>query len=83
MAKNTGGSAFPKPQVDGPNDRFEWAEPGMTLRDWFAGQALNAVIGNSQLLDDISDLNRDKAMTDTIAHHAYVLADAMLAERDK
>jgi len=45
------------------------AREGMTLRDWFAGQAL-AVIGNSSCPSEH-------------AFFAYELADAMLAERAK
>ena len=46
----------------------------MTLRDWFAGQALQAIpsIGCG------SDLHFNE-----IAIEAYRLADAMLAERNK
>lgn len=45
--------------------------PDMTLRDWFAGQALAAMsISAAQVLDGAP-----------FAHAAYVIADAMLAER--
>jgi hypothetical protein len=46
-------------------------EPGMTLRDWFAGQALAGLLADS-----------DMASTPTgFAEGAYQYADAMLAER--
>lgn len=43
---------------------------GMTMRDWFAGQALSGLIGLASDADDKG-----------IAHDAYLYADAMLAER--
>ena len=45
----------------------------MTLRDWFAGQALAAM---PRLGDTDADVR-------TIAHDAYLLADAMLAQRER
>lgn len=50
-----------------------WTYPGMTLRDWFAGQALACVY--KRFLPD-SD-----ASLDDLALQAYAIADAMLAER--
>ena len=50
--------------------------PGMTLRDWFAGQALNGVVYMSK---DDSDALEDRAAY--IAEACYQIADAMLAER--
>lgn len=57
--------AFPSAAID---DRFG----GMSLRDWFAGQAIVAMphIGCGADLDFRE-----------IAHEAYRLADAMLAQR--
>jgi len=48
----------------------EWKE-GMSLRDWFAGQALNGLA--SWGASDYQQLVR----------HAYDIADAMMKERDK
>jgi hypothetical protein len=45
---------------------------GMSVRDWFAGQALPGLIA----LDSDADYKG-------IVHDAYLFADAMLAERDK
>ena len=64
---NDGGSAFPLylPQDEG-NIR-----DGMTLRDWFAGQALNAIAAR----------NTDRTYRDD-ADEAYSFADAMIAARE-
>jgi len=56
--------AFPSPDDGRPSDGY-----GMDLRDWFAGQALNAVL-------------RDCGSgAKTFADVAYSIADAMLAAR--
>jgi hypothetical protein len=44
----------------------------MTLRDWFAGQALTGIFNISNCMSD-----------ETIAGECYVIADAMLAARDR
>lgn len=54
-----------------------------TLRDWFAGQALAAVIGNNELLNQISDLNPGGNMVALVSQHAYAFADAALVARAK
>lgn len=60
-----GGSAFPLPE-----DELHCVSPGMSLRDWFAGQALAGKPNFDQ------DFQRD-------AIYCYLMADAMLAERAK
>lgn len=60
-------SAFPHPGLPG-----SYQECGMTLRDWFAGQAL-AGIGAAW--------SRDGASPEDLAEFSYDLADAMLAAR--
>lgn len=62
---NTGGPAFPL------NVTHKWFE-GMTLRDYFAAAAMQAVItGRPDYRDQ-----------DWIAKAAYMMADAMLAARE-
>ena len=51
-----------------------FVEPGMSLRDWFAGQALAGYCGNPSWTD---------LPTSKIANAVYAQADAMLAERAK
>lgn len=60
-----GGSAFPH------NDDGFGSGPGMSLRDYFAGQAL-AAMTNPMIVGS-------PAKT---AERVYVMADAMLAERE-
>jgi hypothetical protein len=74
-----GGPAFPvEIQVSKMSDGSLKAErvgtPGMSLRDWFAGQALALIDGN---------LSRREANLshEAIGKEAYAIADAMLAAR--
>jgi len=56
--------------------------PGMTLRDWFAGQAMAAIAGAApqEVLQDVcSGVRGGRPM----AYGAYALADAMLAAREQ
>ena len=73
-AKNDGGAAFPVPpmNVTKGGDMYE-PTPGMSLRDWFAGQALASM---TRFLPDV--WNEHDA-----GRIAYVIADAMIAERSK
>ena len=68
-----GGSAFPVHSTHVVfNDRVVAAhEPGMSLRDWLAGQALTGLL---------ADPNNNGRWND-IAVEAYGFADAMLARR--
>ena len=50
----------------------EGTEPGMTLRDYFAAKAMQALISNSNYDDTFSNFSK----------FAYEMADAMLAEGD-
>lgn len=55
---------------------------GMTLRDYFAGWALNSVINMNYPLADIGYKMRDgNSIAENYAHCAYELADAMLQAR--
>ena len=65
-----GGPAFP-----GFDPASETPKPlnGMSLRDWFAGQALVGICANTDWTP---------ASSVTLASDAYDLADAMLKERE-
>ena len=72
---NDGGNAFPHAQRLWDNDAQSWAVHsvgGMTLRDYFAGQALAGA-----LADPTCDLAPIE-----LAKIAYREADAMLAARE-
>lgn len=72
---NDGGPAFPVPQeLDGQGmPRTAQECNGMSLRDWFAGQAVNGLI--AQTVRPVSAA--------TLAAEAFKVADAMLTERAK
>lgn len=74
---NDGGPAFPVPMVRYEDNFFDDHNPGMTLRDWFAGQALAGTMANPKLLTTLAESNQDPALC------AYEIADFMLAERAK
>lgn len=79
MIKDTGGPAFPRQySVSGIGNIF-YAQDGMTSRDWFAGQAMQALIAKSPFLAEPQDFEVYKKT----AIGAYDYADAMIAERNK
>lgn len=54
---------------------------GMSLRDWFAGQAIAGFAGNQSWLVGVA--SKDANLAGTIARACFEIADAMLAERAK
>jgi hypothetical protein len=58
--------AFPTPDANFVNKNW-----GMTLRDYFAAKAMQALISEPSL----------KATMDEFAHRAYQIADIMMEER--
>jgi len=64
---DSGGPAFPIVCVG------EYS-PGMTLRDWFAGQALAGLMSIRHNVDNVGESQ--------IAREAYMQADAMLKARN-
>ena len=75
-AKNDGGPAFPQHYCENCNDAFE-SPNGMTLRDYFAGQAL---AGMATLFAQAGGSSEDIAKAN--AEVSYLMADAMLKERE-
>ena len=70
MSAPENNAAFPRPSANG------WpAQDGMTLRDWFAGQAINATIAA------VLETNPPGKPHENVAMLVYQLADAMLAAR--
>ena len=80
---NDGGPAFPlAPErwTDIEGVQHMTQEPGMSLRDWFAGQALVGIMSGNR---EISGNGEVFGFTrENVAAAAYVMADAMLAARD-
>jgi len=74
MIIDDGGSAFPIPFSDKPGAYSP--EPGMSLRDWFAGQAIQGIWQTLENGGDYHELSM-------VAHDAYDLADAMLTVRKR
>ena len=71
MDKDTGGPAFPVPDIDGGK-----VCEGMTLRDYFAAKAMLMYLQDP----DVQEIARHP---DAIAEWCYVMADSMLKARKK
>lgn len=67
--KNDGGPAF-------PGAVNHAAPPGMSLRDWFAGQAMIAITNGGNGWVSPADITY-------LASRAYEVADALISEREK
>lgn len=88
-AKKDGGPAFPRVQTDilskGHHDTYSVG--GMSLRDWFAGQALAGLTqgasGSIFSMDGLMALAEEQKCSPNavVADAAYAFADAMLAAR--
>jgi hypothetical protein len=64
---NTGGPAFPLP--------LNWTRTGLTIRDYFAAQAMQSMFARNKQRELVVPLNE-------CAKVAYEWADAMLKARD-
>lgn len=87
-----GGPAFPQ-----PGDRLTYGSAGMSLRDYFAAKAMEALIDgydhearcasqdrNSRTgFDDKMHEDSETTYASNMAEEAYLIADAMLAARGK
>lgn len=74
-ADKTGGPAFPVPALEYTHpsgQRLVADHPGMTLRDYFAAEAMKAFL-----------MLKDGAYRTCTAEAAYKMADDMIAEREK
>lgn len=71
MAKNDGGPAFPQRTENEYGVGF--FDPGMSLRDWFAGQALAG---------DLAATPNCRPSVIGSAERAYAYADAMIDARN-
>lgn len=84
-----GGPAFPGVSFqqlgedEGHNPPIKVINPGMTLRDWFAGMVLQGIMSSQASVKAAHDLSEQRGIESDkmIARLAYQEADAMLKER--
>ena len=88
-----GGSAFARPGSDWASGKGDLAyansEKGMTLCEYFAGQALAGLLSNSQMMADLVltiDANglrygQREIAIEIVVRRAFMYGDAMTAER--
>ena len=74
MSKPDGGPAFPR------NYDTSIDQQGMTLRQWYAGQALAGMMLNTEVDPDRTE---SKDVFEVLAKDAFAAADAMIAECEK
>lgn len=74
MSTNNGGTAFPRPLQDMKNGDVDGGDTGMSLRQWYAGMAMQAMFQGCQPADDRFD-----SVCRACAAFAFQVADAMLA----
>lgn len=72
-----GGPAFPQATAIDPEDGYT-LHGGMSLRDWFAGQALAGALAADP---DAPEGTTEQQDADAISAAAYLFADAMLKAR--
>lgn len=76
--KKDGGPAFARPYAEAKllhgRDQYFFAQDGMSLRDWFAGMALQGMLSNQYVT---------KKSYEEVVTGSYAYADAMLEEREK
>ena len=78
---DNGGPAFPEPFLPHRSGLALNTSPGMTLRDYFAGQALAGAFA-ADAASRICDAGLSYATAaETLAEGAYIAADAMIARR--
>ena len=79
MTDKHGGFAFPQSNPDVAYS--DYLGGGMTLRDWYAGQAMQGLLSNPKLHQEI--LKMGGAYGGWIENSAWGWADAMLAAREE
>jgi hypothetical protein len=88
MNINDGGPAFPcEEQIRYKGEVCDTQTfPGMSLRDWFAGQVMVGLMSKLPLVDQTGALGmkvEDKiAYNQDVAESCYAIADAMLKARE-
>lgn len=83
---NDGGPAFPQPADQGNLE--DWRH-GMSLRDWFAGQAMQGLLADHKdhpeeaITRTVGDVSITETCQETVARLAVGYADALLKELSK
>ena len=74
--EHNGGPAFPFGQINETTGQpvNGFYNPGMSLRDWFAGLVLHGICASGSSSDWSNEM---------LAKEAYQLSDAMLVQREK
>lgn len=85
--RETGGSAFPRAPFDytDTGSDLDWnvrEQTGMTLRDWFAGQALAGCLAMPEGENGSFHTNCGDQFIG-VAKYAYQMADAMIKARNE
>ena len=89
MRNKTGGPAFPTPRftMDGEGRvlGFSISTDGMSLRDYFAAQAMQMEMQSTKEYYNKGecDVSEWRELFVNIAEHAYDMADAMLKAREE
>ena len=92
MTKPDGGQAFPSKKMELIESAQQQGRvpqevhyPGMSLRDYFAGQMMSGVISNEVLWKTYYELatKRGWDITKAVAVSCYEYADALITERSK
>ena len=83
-----GGPAFPAPEwfesaIEGETGKFMYDHPGMTLRDWFAGQAPPMPTRISYTTHNYGPDEILRIQAAEEAKWGYIYADAVLAAREE
>lgn len=85
MKKGDGGTAFPRIDAVETGDygrQHVISTPGMTLRDYFAGQALTGMLAYPGEVDRASYHEQEQSAAG-VAATAYCIADAMIEAREQ
>jgi hypothetical protein len=75
-----GGPAFPRTGEGFGDPKYD--APGMSLRDWFTGQALSGLVANPRIEDILrGSVHGDETIGETLSRLCNSYADALLATR--
>lgn len=85
MSKYVNQPAFPIPELRNPHtgDVIQQGWEGMSLRDWFAGMALQGMCANPDITSAMSEKGmKPFEIRESFASSAYAQADEMMEERE-